>query len=351
MHKKIIVLAIASALAAPALAFAEATVYGQVNLAVDMVNDGATPSSSTNQLNAYGSRLGFTGTHDLSGGMSLVWVLEGDVAVDTGAAGGGGVLFSRASNIGLKSDSMGTVALGRQDSPYKASTRGLDLFGDSAADNRRLMGIGHDVGGPNAISYSSPSMNGLSVVVASAFGAENAAAGDTKGSALGFAAMYAQGPIYATLAYDSAKFGTAGSGDLGAVAPFAADDTSKAVKLGGSYAMDQFAVNLVIEKTTDSIAANGGDTTGTNLYLGGKFNVSSTDAVKLAYTKKGTQTAPAGDLKNDATQIAVGYDHGLDKSTMVYALYTKVTDNATPVPLTAIGNDPSILSAGIKYSF
>lgn len=346
MHKKIIVLAIASALAAPALTFAEATVYGQVNLAVDMVNDGATPSSSTNQLNAYGSRLGFTGTHDLSGGMSVVWVLEGDVAVDTGVAGdGAGTLFDRASNIGLKSDSMGTVALGRQDSPYKASTRGLDLFGDSAADNRRLMGIGHDVGGPNAISYSSPSMNGFSVVVASAFGAETAAAGDTKGSALGFAAMYAQGPIYATLAYDSAKFGSTGSGDLGASGSFSADDTSKAIKLGGSYAMDQFAVNLVIEKTTDSIAANGGDTTGTNLYLGGKFNVSSTDAVKLAYTKKGTQTQAGTDLKNDANQIAVGYDHGLDKSTMVYALYTKVTQNATGAA------DPSILSAGIKYSF
>ena len=40
MQKKIIALAIASALTAPALAFAEATVFGQANLAINRVNDG-----------------------------------------------------------------------------------------------------------------------------------------------------------------------------------------------------------------------------------------------------------------------------------------------------------------------
>lgn len=347
MHKKIIALAIASALAAPAVAFAEATVYGQANLSVDIVNDGNSPGSTNNQLTSGGSRLGFKGSEDLDGGMSVVWVLEGDVAVDTGATTAG-QLFSRASNIGLKSDSMGTVALGLQDTPYKASTRNLDLFGDSAADNRRLMGIGHDVGVTNAISYSSPSMSGFSVVAATVFGAENAAAGDTKGSALGLAGMYAQGPIYATLAYDSATFGSPGSGILGAVAPFAVDDKSKALKLGGSYAMDAFTVNAVIEKTTDSIAVNGGDTTGTNFYIAGKFKFSSTDAVKLAYTKKGTQTQAGTDLKNDVTQVAIGYDHSLSKATSAGVLYTKVTDNSVGAGL---GADPSILSFGLKHSF
>lgn len=344
MQKKLIALAIASALAVPALAFAEATVYGQVNLSIDMVNDGKTPSATTNQLNSGGSRLGFKGSEDLGGGLSVVWVLEGDVAADTGATTPG-QLFDRASNIGLKSNSMGTVAFGLQDTPYKASTRNLDLFGDSAADNRRMMGIGHDVGVTNAISYSSPSMSGFSVVAATVFGAESATAGATKGSALGLAGMYEQGPIYVTLAYDSATFGSPGSGILGAAAPFAVNEKSTDYKLGGSYAMDAFAVNAVIERTKNSIAANGGDTTGTNLYLAGKFNASGTDAVKLAYTKKGeTTTAGVGDT-NDATQYAVGYDHSMSKATSVGVLYTKVTDNAVGAA------DPSILSFGLKHSF
>ena len=52
MQKKIIALAIASALTAPALAFADATVYGQANLSVDRVNDGNTNGTTTNQLNS-----------------------------------------------------------------------------------------------------------------------------------------------------------------------------------------------------------------------------------------------------------------------------------------------------------
>ena len=52
MQKKIIVLAIASALTAPVMAFADTTVFGTARLSVDIVNDGkATNSSSANQLN------------------------------------------------------------------------------------------------------------------------------------------------------------------------------------------------------------------------------------------------------------------------------------------------------------
>ena len=49
MQKKIIVLAIAAALTAPVLAYAEVDVYGQMNLAIDMVNDGLDPASKANQ--------------------------------------------------------------------------------------------------------------------------------------------------------------------------------------------------------------------------------------------------------------------------------------------------------------
>ena len=57
MQKKIIVLAIASALTAPALALADVTMYGQANLSVDVVKDGVEASSNNNnQLNSNTSR-------------------------------------------------------------------------------------------------------------------------------------------------------------------------------------------------------------------------------------------------------------------------------------------------------
>ena len=351
MQKKIIALAIAAALTAPAMAFAEATVYGQVNLAVEMVNDGRTASTTTNQLNSYGSRFGLQGSEALDGGMSFVWQLEGGVNVDDGTMTGGQV-FDRESHIGLTSASMGTVTAGLQASPYKAMSRRLDLFGDSVADTRnglgaaRILGGGHDISPQNAISYMTPSMGGFTVVAATVFGAEaaqvNAGVADKKGSALGLAAMYDQGPIFAMLAIDNAKRGTPGSGQLGVGG--AVDSTDDAFKVGGSYTMDAITVNAVYENiktTTPAVEAKN-----TNLYLGAKFSLSSTDAVKLAYTKLGeTKFSPGASATDGITQVALGYDHGMSKNTSVYALYTKVTQSATNAA------DPSVISLGIKHAF
>ena len=144
-----------------------------------------------------------------------------------------------------------------------------------------------------------------------------------------------------TAAYDNSKFGSPLSGDLGGTV----NNESRVVMIGGSYSMDAITVNAEIEKFTDKVAIGSVETTGTNLYLGGKFALSSTDAVKLAYTKLGETTAGGAKQKNDATRIALGYDHGLSKATSVYALYTKFTDNKVGNP------DPSILSVGIKHAF
>jgi predicted porin len=366
MQKKIIVLAIAAAMTAPALALAEASVYGQANLSVDMVNDGAASNSvSTNQLVSNTSRIGVKGSEDLGGGMSVVWQAEGTVGMDNGVVGkpghfitsttgpttapvttvtgvSAGQFFDRDTFIGLSNAGMGTLILGQHDTPYKMSTRKLDLFADGAADNRKyVMGNGHDTTLSNVIAYVSPDMSGFTVaIVPGIFGAETAKNGDKKGSAMSLTGMYSQGPIYATLAYQTLKFGTAGSGDLGGTV----DDKSTAFKVGGSYSMEQFAVNLVIEQTTDTTAATSIDTKGTNIYLGGKFNVSSTDAAKLAYGKHGETKSGSVSNKDGATQISIGLDHNMSKTTTVYGLYTKVSGQDTNA-------DPSTLSVGIKHSF
>jgi predicted porin len=112
--------------------------------------------------------------------------------------------------------------------------------------------------------------------------------------------------------------------------------------------MNQYTVNAVIEKTTFTPAAGGGDQTGTNLYLAGKFNVSGTDAAKLAYVKHGETTGNT----DGASEVSIGYDHGMNKNTTVYALYSMVTNDTNGTSNTAItGADPSTLSAGIKYAF
>ncbi len=355
MNKKLLALAVAGAFVSP-VAMADASVYGQVDMSVNVVNDGAASSGTSNTLTSNQSRIGFKGSDDLGGGLSAIMQMEAAVGPDEAS----GPAFSRNTFIGLKSADMGTVVVGNYDTAYKTSTRRLDVFADTMADNRGgttapsvaagnagngsgLMGTGHDSRWINAIAYASPAMNGFSVAVTSRFGAEGATSADTKGTAWSLAGMYAQGPIYATLALDNVKYGS-GTGLLGTTSGKAKDDESKALKLGGGYTMDAITVNAVFEQLKDSVASTGVETKGTNLYLAGKFAISATDAVKVAYTKRG-ETSGNTPVTLKATQFAAGYDHGMSKNTSVYALYTKKTDDVLNAA------DPSVISLGMRHAF
>jgi predicted porin len=371
MQKKIIVMAIASALTVPALAFADVSVTGQINMSVDVKNDGASPSSSTNRLTDNQSRLIFKGSEDLGSGMSAMFQLDARFTADNGQIAGKTTttatgttastatytstttasLFSGNTFLGLSSDTMGTLKVGNLDTPFKSSTRGLDVFYDVAGDNRTglggLLGGGHDLRLNNSIIYSSPSMSGLSVAAGTVFGAETAANGDTKGSGYSLAGMYSANGIYGSLAYDTFKAGSPGSGDLAAGGSLfgtgsVVDDEAKSLRLGGGYTMDQITVNAIFEQP--KYTSGGVEAKNTNFYLGGKFGISSTDSVRAAYTKHGETDVGGTKLGDGASQIAVGYAHDMSKMTSAYATYVKTSADGT-------APDPSVISFGLKHAF
>ncbi len=333
MQKKIIALAIASALTAPAVAMADSgnvSLYGQVNVSVDVANDGAaTASASTTGLVNNASRVGVKGSEDLGGGLTASFQAEGALST-----AGGALSFDRNTYLGLSSADMGTVLVGRHDTPYKIATRSLDLFIDTAADttsadnNLRLN---------NVLAYISPAFSGVTVAAAHVFSSDASTAA-TKGSAFSLAGMYTQGGIYAALATQTAKGGTAGS--IGGVTLATGTELS-GTKLAGGYTMDALNVNATVEKT--SVKSAGTDATASNYALGGKYSVSATDAVKLGYAKTGKTSTSATD--NSSSRVSLGYDHDMSKRTSVYALYTKSTtaDSATA--------DPSVVSVGMKHAF
>jgi len=358
MQKKIIVLAIAAALTVPALAMAEVTISGQANASIDRYTNGNATSASAWQLNSNNSRVVLKGSDDLGSGMSAIFSIDHRFSLDNGAAGA--TFWGGNAYVGLKSNDMGTVMVGRLDTPYKSSTRNLDVFFDVAGDNRSSNGTnfpglmsGHDARVNNALAYASPSMGGFSVSAATVFGGETPAANSTKGTVLSLAGMYSMDAIYATVAYQSIKAGTAGiagddlSAGTGALANAfalgALDDQATALKVGGGFKTDAFTVNAVIEMPSDKTAA-GVETKNTNLYLAGKFNLSSSDAVKAAYTNRGASKVGSVTAADKASQIAIGYDHNMSKATSVYATYVKTSAEGT-LP------DPSILSFGMKYAF
>jgi len=339
MKKSLIALAVASAFVAP-VAMADVTVYGQANASFGSVNDG---SNSVMKVSSDTSRLGFKGSEDLGNGTSAIFQIESLILLD----GGTSTLAGRNSYVGLSNAAMGTVVAGRNDSPYKTATRGLDVFPDTIADNRNMMGVAASVNAfdgrnANSLTYTSPAMS--NVTIAAGYVALNEA--KPTNTAVSLAAMYAAGPISAAAAYESHTLDTVAAGAK-----------ESAFKIGGGYTMEQFTVNAVYEKTSDSNMTKNDHSA---LYLAGKFNVSATDAVKAAYTSAGKV---GGAANTEATQISVGYDHMLSKRTTVYALYTSVSNKSAAMyglssnstggiaNSTGVDKDPNAFVVGMKHSF
>jgi predicted porin len=382
MQKKIIALAIASALVAPA-AFADTSnvnVYGVANVSYDLVTTKSTAVAgvTTNKVSSNTSRIGLKGSEDLGDGLSAIWQVESLINIDNAGNGPnagaaatatttGAVLGNRNTFAGLSSATLGTVIMGRHDTPYNIATRKLDVFTDGLADNRSLMGgnggtaaAAFDGRQPDVIAYISPAFSGFTGAIAylNLNETSNTAAA-LKASAWSAAGMYSQDAFYASLAYETHSLDGLTAGGLPAlVAPAGAKES--ATKFGFGYTQDAIAVGFAYEKTTDNLGAAGANALGHSAYyLGGKYSFGN-DAVKAAYTKVGNLGATTA---SGASQFSLGYDHSLSKRTTVYALYTALKSDANgnyglstngtggANTTLGLGNNPSALSFGMKHTF
>jgi predicted porin len=130
MNKKLMAVAVAGALGAPALAMAQASntvIYGRANLGIDQYKATGSTAGSASDLKARlgvydsGSRVGLRGSEDLGGGLRAVYVIETGVNIDTGnnlgqgnqANTSTGFWASRDSYGGLEGN-WGRVSFGRQ---------------------------------------------------------------------------------------------------------------------------------------------------------------------------------------------------------------------------------------------
>lgn len=388
MKRKLIALAIASVFVAPA-AMADTgnvTLYGVMDASFDSTSTGATVggnSVSTTKVSSSQSRIGFKGTEDLGGGTNAVWQIENGINSDNSATtGNAGTWNNRNTFVGLSGDSWGTILLGNYDSPYKSATRGMDVFADTIADNRNIMGLATMAGAAantpaslqfdgrssNSLTYTTPDLGGIKLSGQYVAGAELATGqAQNKGSAYALSGVYASGPLTGVLAYAVHDFGDNTTGVLGTGVAGNPNKKERALKVAGGYAVDQFSVNLVFEKSTDDMTGAAGTTAGSSdrkaYYLAGKYNISGTDAVKLAYTSAGNVGNNPAVNNTSVKQISVGYDHAMSKRTKVYALWSKVTNDTaamyglgTGVSTGAVGGtvvntDPSAVSIGVKHTF
>jgi len=339
--KKLLPLAIAAALVAPAAAMADATVFGKVHMIVQNYDNG---SDSTWSTDSVFSRVGVKGSEDLGDGLKAVYHLEFGVNPDAS-----GTLSNRNQFVGL-AGGFGTVLAGRHDTPLKMSQGSFDEFGDLPwGDITRVM-PGEDRLG-NVLAYVSPNMSGLTIVGAAVAGelgdTGNAATSDLTSlyDHISLAGLYSNGPIFASLAYNSYD-----TGNLLAQSYSPSLLRATFVWNGGNWQAGAMYSNF----STDDL---GGLDDVTSWGLSGHFMVTANDKIKAQYLSGDAPVAHVNDLgvsfspnitvaggDDQVDMWSIGYEHSFSKRTYVHVGYTAYS-------VDSIADDQSAFFGGLVHSF
>jgi predicted porin len=330
MQKKIIALAIAAAISAPA--FADTTVYGVADVSIESTKNSVAGSFTQNGMADNASRLGVKGSEDLGNGMSATYQFE--TAFNPTGAGFGA---ARNSGVGIKGN-FGAVVLGNWDTPFKTVHNKLEMFDNagiaSTGSGKALLGRGATLRAANSISYTAPDMGGVAIKAAYSMnpGVVNVAKNATVNpDLLSFSVAYDNAGIYAALGYQAQK-------DMRTPAVATKDD---ATRLVGAYTMGDATVGLTYEKATAKTGAVTNSSVAT-WEIAGKYDMGSSN-IGAAYVMAGNNNGVAN---TGANQLSLKYGYAFSKRTEAYALYTQISNKTASTS----GFNAAVVGAGSKDS-
>ena len=240
---------------------AEVLFYGKVNVALVYADQGTGEPPAGDQVTRYrgfglndnkavrpwvlnpfittprgpANRFGLEGSSDLGAGLKALFKVElglslADSNNEAFNLRASETLTMRNTFLGL-GGTWGRLLLGRQDTPFKSSTAPLDLFINTLGDSASTLGF-QNYRADNSIYYGSPSLGGLKIAAAILAGGGATLPGGVNpdanrlAEALSLSAIYAQGPLYASLAFETT------STDLSAPDSYATDAPWRKWRLG-----------------------------------------------------------------------------------------------------------------------
>ena len=343
MNRTLLALAVTAALAVPLTAQAAPTVYGLLNLSLDMVDQKDSSGLDEFQVNSNSSRLGVKGEEDLGNGYSAVykaeWGVTGDVAQPAATASD---LTGRDRYIGLKS-SWGTVKLGSYDSPLKTSQGNVDVFNDmtyldmASVTNIGSFNVVNMLGEnrlDNSIGYESPKIADAITVKLTLQPGENSAAlngDDGLVDAISASVAYEQGGLYLAAAIDQ--------GSDSAVVT-ASQLTTDTLRLTAVYTMDALQLGAMVQ--TSEASAGGGDQE--SLLLSAAYTAGK-NVFKGQIIMNNTDVGGPSDFETLA--LAVGMDHNFTQMTKAFA---QIGFSKTDLPGGADA-DENVISVGMQTKF
>jgi predicted porin len=381
-------LAVAGALTAPALAYAQAStvqIYGSVRLEYARIDEGGTRNSFDRLNNPGSSFIGFRGEEKLGGGMSAWFQIESTFVGDGAGQSQPGNWADRNTAVGLRGN-FGNVFFGQWDTPYKLASgskyRPFDTTGitgiGAIMHNETTTGANSTVTTPtgtftdtagntvittasvgnatsfhrrqsNSLNYHTPTWNGFTGMVA--YGAKDETTGTVAGAAeprtWSLGATFERGPFYIGAGYERhSEYRTLAAGTFG-------DDTGWIInaaytfggvfKLGGVFERLEYETGVGVETKRDAWGLYGdwkiaGPHTLRLGYTqardskGGGAAVNSIGRAVACGTAGSTVTTQAGATvcgqDNGAKMYSIMYAYALSKRTEVNVAYSRLNNDS-----------------------
>ncbi|MDG4868520.1 porin [Guyparkeria sp. 1SP6A2] len=363
MKKNIIAMAVAAAVAAPAAALADTTLYGKIHASYDFWG-GDTAANSDYSLSSNSSRIGIKGKEAISDNLSLIYQWEN--GVDWGGEAGAGLGGETRNTFVGFTGGWGTAIAGRHDTPMKRVSRKYDLFGDTVGDSRAILrgrGASAATGGAtagfderldNVVAYMTPNLGGFDATIAYISDWESKAYPtsvdriDNEFDALSGRVGYEIGGFMIDAAYEMHNRG-------GVIAAGRTDDES-AYRVGGGYKMGGFKVVGLYQSISDLGFVDGADVDMWGVGGAYSFGKNTLKAQYYVADEVDNTTDTGADL------WAVGYDYKMSKQTNVYAAYGSMqADSAGNYTLASgtghgetadiTGEDSNAFSVGVVHKF
>jgi GBP family porin len=328
MKKTIVSIALLATAVPAAWAQQSITIYGLVDAGIESDRGGAAGNivKVSSGIGA-ASRLGFKGVENLGNGMSALFVLESGILVDTGASDAAGQVFNRQAFVGLKSERLGSITMGRQYTlTYNALGQVGDPFGAGLSGSaKNLFPVaGASLRANNSLIYTSPAWNGVTAEALYSLG--EVAGNSTAGRQFNLGLNYARGSLNARLSYNNRNNDTAAvtTNSIGHNTLFVANYDFKVAKLFFAYSADKGMNSAPLNNATPKPYGSVFTPTlkGDDLLLGAQVPVGAAGTLIASYIRKNDKTAP----DQDAAQYAVGYNYALSKRTIAYASYGMISN-------------------------
>lgn len=339
MQKKLIAVAVAGVLGAPALAMAQSStvqVYGRITFEYSYVDRGAGTEKGDVLQSPGGTSIGFKGEEKLGGGLSTWFQCESSADVLEGGDG----FCTRNSALGFKGG-FGNVFIGRWDTPFKrAHSLGSVGSESTGVQGNTALTVGNSTGRIGTagreiwerrqaytINYHSPKMSGFSVEGAySSVQATGLAAGAAEPRVLSLGAQYGAGPLAIGLGWEKHQ-------DAGGVGR---DDDAWA--LSAKYKFGAVLVGVTYNKQNydGTAAAPTANADRQAWSVGAEWNISGPHTIGGSYTDVGDMKGTAGYTPSanlpgagpntGAKQWQIAYGYDFSKRTEMRLAYV-VTDN------------------------